>query len=94
MYAYKRVPAPVGILMRSMYRIKKISAQILEEKMQDAAVNLDDSAAKRDIMTLLVRARTAEKGEGYRMSDASMMDQVVSRSNFVQAIYPVDVTNS
>lgn len=35
--------------------------------------------AKRDIMSLLVRARIADKGEGYQMSDRAMMDQVVSQ---------------
>ena len=64
-----------------MYRIRKISAQMLEEKMKDSNLTLNDSDAKRDIMSILVRARKAEldggKG-GYAMSDRAMMDQVVS----------------
>jgi hypothetical protein len=61
-----------------MYRIKKISAKMLEDKLADSAVTADDTYAKRDIMSLLVRARTVDKGEGYHMSDSAMMDQVVS----------------
>lgn len=61
-----------------MYQVKKISAKMLKDKMADSAVTADDTAAKRDIMSLLVRARSAEKGTGYHMSDATMMDQVVS----------------
>lgn len=64
-----------------MYRIRKISAQMLEEKMKDSNLTLNDSDAKRDIMSILVRARKAEldggKG-GYAMSDRAMTDQVVS----------------
>lgn len=55
-------------------------------------VGLDDSAAKRDIMSLIVRARYAERQameqgekapqeggrESYTMSDQAMMDQVLT----------------
>jgi hypothetical protein len=68
-----------------MYRIRKISVKMLEEKMKDSSLVLNDSDAKRDIMSILVRARKAEldggKG-GYAMSDRAMMDQVVG-CNFV-----------
>ncbi|KAF7967394.1 hypothetical protein HWV62_34447 [Athelia sp. TMB] len=71
--------APAATLMRSMYTIKKISAQMLKEKLEDSAhIAADDTAAKRDIMSLLVRARMADKGEGYQMSDGAMMDQVLT----------------
>jgi cytochrome P450 len=60
-----------------MHRIKNISAQILREKIADATVTVSDTAAKRDIMSILVRARIADKDEGYQMSDRAMMDQVV-----------------
>jgi len=64
-----------------MYRIKRVSAAILHEKMQDMIVPVSDMNAKRDIMSLLVRARKADldKDKGvYAMSDQAMMDQVVS----------------
>ncbi|KAL0960786.1 hypothetical protein HGRIS_005807 [Hohenbuehelia grisea] len=73
--------APGGIAIDSMHRIKKISAQMLEEKLADSAVAAADTAAKRDIMSLLVRARKAEMEQekaGYAMSDQQMMDQVLT----------------
>lgn len=63
-----------------MYRIRKITAKMLEEKMQDSSLVMNDSDANRDIISILDRARKAEldggKG-GYAMSDRAMMDQVV-----------------
>jgi hypothetical protein len=55
--------------------------------MQDTAVAVSDMNAKRDIMSLLVRARKADldKDKGvYAMSDRAMMDQVVSRIYMVR----------
>lgn len=75
------MPVPTSQLIDAMYRIRKLSARMLEEKMRDSNMVLNDSDAKRDIMSILVRARKAEldggKG-GYAMSDRAMMDQVVS----------------
>lgn len=54
---------------------------MLREKLQDTAVLMSDTDAKRDIMSLLVRARKAELDKDktvYAMSDQAMMDQVVS----------------
>uniref|UniRef100_A0A8H8CGE5 Cytochrome P450 n=1 Tax=Psilocybe cubensis TaxID=181762 RepID=A0A8H8CGE5_PSICU len=63
----------------SMHRIRAVSAQMLAEKMSDSAVSLSDSETKRDIMSLLVRARQADsKAGGYAMSDQAMMDQVLT----------------
>jgi hypothetical protein len=69
-----------------MHRIKKVSAQMLEEKIADATVTVSDTATKRDIMSILVRARIADKDGGYRMSDRAMMDQVV-RGLFICDIF-------
>lgn len=72
--------APILITLDSMHKIKRISAQMLEEKMKDSAVAMSDTDAKRDIMSLLVRARKAESEQEkgvYTMSDKAMMDQVV-----------------
>ncbi|KAF7980393.1 hypothetical protein HWV62_38192 [Athelia sp. TMB] len=75
-----RIPflAPASTLVHSMHRIKTISAQMLADKMADSAVTVDDTMAKRDIMSLLVRARKADKGDGYQMTDQDMMDQVLT----------------
>ncbi|EGO03799.1 hypothetical protein SERLA73DRAFT_69628 [Serpula lacrymans var. lacrymans S7.3] len=77
---FEKIPIlrPAAILMDSMHRIKTISRQMLAEKTADLAVAASDTEAKRDIMSLLVRARTADKGEGYQMSDTAMMDQVLT----------------
>jgi hypothetical protein len=65
--------------MHSMYRIKGIARGMLEEKMADA-VSLSDMDAKRDIMSLLVRARATQKegAMGDWMDDDGMVEQVVS----------------
>lgn len=62
-----------------MYRIKKISREMLTKKMEDVAtISAEDTSAKKDIMSLLVRARFDEKDQGaYKMSDDAMVDQVV-----------------
>ncbi|CAA7259771.1 unnamed protein product [Cyclocybe aegerita] len=71
----------ISQLIDAMYRIRKISVRMLDEKMRDSDLVLNDSDAKRDIMSILVRARKAEldggKGE-YAMSDRAMMDQVLT----------------
>jgi hypothetical protein len=62
-----------------MHRIKEIWKQILKDKMREAStVASSDDVAKRDIMSLLVRARMNETEDGYQMSDEAMMQQVVS----------------
>ncbi|KAF5367336.1 hypothetical protein D9615_010281 [Tricholomella constricta] len=73
--------AQAAILVDSMHRIKQVSAGILAEKMRDSAVAASDTEAKRDIMSLLVRARKAdtEKDKGaYTLSDNAMMEQVLT----------------
>ncbi|KAJ8094400.1 hypothetical protein PM082_010834 [Marasmius tenuissimus] len=80
---------PLAKMMESMHRIKAVSAQILRERMEEVeGLSTDDTSAKKDIMSLLVRARKAEMerakdtgkaGEldgSYTMSDKEMMDQV------------------
>lgn len=72
-----------------MHRIKVLSSVMLREKLEDTAVAASDTEAKRDIMSLLVRARKAdlEKDKGvYAMSDAAMMDQVVGVVRLVSVI--------
>ena len=62
--------------MESMHRIKAVSATVLADA---SAVTAEDSVTKKDVMSLLVRARRAEKGDegGYKMKDEEMMEQVV-----------------
>ncbi|KAJ3722531.1 cytochrome P450 [Lentinula raphanica] len=83
--------APIATLLDAMHRIKAVSASILREKLKDAEYleNNEDRTAKKDIMSLLVRARRADqKAKGpkggvsesvpYAMSDSEMMDQVLT----------------
>lgn len=72
-----------------MSRIRRISREILTEKIHNSALTAGDVASKKDIMSLMVRARASdsdgEKGEGeegYRLSDEALVDQVVS-TNFL-----------
>lgn len=76
-------------MLDSMHKIKRISALILKEKMSDTAVTVSDTGAKRDIMSLLVRARKADLEKDntvYTMSDKAMMDQVVKP---IQSMRPI-----
>ncbi|GLB37392.1 putative cytochrome p450 [Lyophyllum shimeji] len=80
-FTYFESLAPIAVLLDSMHRIKQISATILAEKMRDSPVTSSDTEAKRDVMSLLVRARKAdmEKDKGaYAMSDNAIMEQVLT----------------
>lgn len=72
-----------------MARIRRVASAMLAEKIADAAAVQADGEAKRDIMSLLVRARIAEtrgktpQVQGYAMSDEAMMDQVVCSVYFL-----------
>jgi len=71
----------LGTMLDSMTIIRRVSSRMLVEKMEDSAVALSDTETKRDIMSLLVRARKSDlekDGVGYAMSDAAMMDQVLT----------------
>jgi hypothetical protein len=61
-----------------MHRIKPVSRKVLAEEIwEPATVSVEDTHAK-DIMSLLVKARSTEKYQGaYKMSDETMMNQVV-----------------
>ncbi|KAG6857715.1 hypothetical protein H0H87_004131 [Tephrocybe sp. NHM501043] len=75
-----QVLAQLTVLVESMHQIKKISANILAERMRDSAVTVSDTEAKRDVMSLLVRARKAESADktAYAMSDQAMIEQVLT----------------
>ena len=83
---------PLEVMVDSMHRIKQVSAQILDEKIADAAALAGDStlASKKDVMSLLVQSRTHEKastgGTKMVMSDSMMMEQVVRVFVFASAL--------
>jgi hypothetical protein len=50
------------IAVDCMHRIKAVSAQILDQKLKEAeGLDSGDTSTKKDIMSLLVRARKAEE---------------------------------
>jgi hypothetical protein len=64
----------------SMYIIRRISKRRLEEKMRESHATEMEQKRKKDIMSLLVRARKESlesEPTGYSSSDEAMMDQVV-----------------
>lgn len=68
------------VLHESMFTIMNISENLLQEKI-DESMTLPESEAKRDIMSILVRSRQAALQKGsdvYSMSDAAMVDQVLT----------------
>jgi hypothetical protein len=66
----------VETLIESTHTIREISRDILREKVLESGVAIDDLETKRDVMSLLVKARAGEK-HGYQLSDEAMVDQVV-----------------
>lgn len=80
-FKYTRFFAPFTELLDSMHRIRKVSRQILSEKIKDleeSGVSADDMHGKKDIMSLLMRARANETDQrGYAMSNNIMVDQVL-----------------
>ncbi|KAJ7938237.1 cytochrome P450 [Mycena leptocephala] len=68
-------------LVGSLHRIRTISAGMLREKTADLSVSPDDMTTKKDIMSLLVRARKADLDAdpgADAMSDTAMVDQVLT----------------
>lgn len=86
---------PLVTTMIAMRRIEAVSSDLLTQKINESLfISADDSASKKDIMSLLVRARANEEkikadarvsdkglessSSEYRMSNEEMMGQVVS----------------
>ncbi|KIJ32712.1 hypothetical protein M422DRAFT_35753 [Sphaerobolus stellatus SS14] len=63
-------------LVESVHRIMDVSQQMLDEKLREADVK--DSETKKDIMSLLVRARMNDTEDGYKMTDKDLMEQVLT----------------
>lgn len=73
----------IATVLGAMHTIKRISREILSEKMReslDSGITEGDSElhGKKDIMSILVRARTSEVEGQYKMSDAAMVNQVLT----------------
>ncbi|TDL20852.1 cytochrome P450 [Rickenella mellea] len=80
LYLLKKITllAPIATLFESVDRIKRISAEMLREKMSDTDVAASDADSKRDILSRLVRMRMSNAGKGDQLSDETMMEQVIT----------------
>ncbi len=66
--------------MDCMRRIKAVSAKLLVQKISDAST-VSDIESKKDIMSILLRARMSggeKDNDGYMLSDQAMMSQVLT----------------
>ena len=70
----------LSLVVKCVHGIRGIARKLLDEKVADAAVHPDDFASKKDVMSLLVRARRGEAKDGYKLSDSAIVDQVVCRT--------------
>ncbi|KAF8906184.1 cytochrome P450 [Mucidula mucida] len=67
-------------MMDCMRRIKAVSAKLLVQKISDAST-VSDIESKKDIMSILLRARMSggeKDNDGYMLSDQAMMSQVLT----------------
>lgn len=83
-FSYIGFFAPLTPLIDSTHRIRDISKRILDQKMKETSesgITADDTHTKKDIMSILVRARQADLHKdqtAYAMSDTAMIDQVLT----------------
>ena len=79
--------APLSTLLESIRTVRQISQQMLDEKIQETSgISADDMhTKKKDIMSLLVRARQTDvikNSREYTMTDEAMVAQVVRLYSF------------
>lgn len=70
----------LAVIIDSMHQIRQISKRMLEEKLKESHATEMDGGRRKDIMSLLVRARKENlenEPSGYSLSDEALTDQVV-----------------
>jgi len=70
----------LAVIIDSMHQIRQISKRMLEEKLRESHATEMDGGRRKDIMSLLVRARKENlenEPSGYSLSDEALTDQVV-----------------
>ncbi|KIK54347.1 hypothetical protein GYMLUDRAFT_177521 [Collybiopsis luxurians FD-317 M1] len=82
-FSHIKLFASLTTMIGSIHTIKRISAQMLQEKIKESielgmAEGDSERSEKKNIMSILMRARTREVGNRYRMSDEAMMAQVLT----------------
>ncbi|TFK57630.1 cytochrome P450 [Heliocybe sulcata] len=82
---FNKIPglSPVATMLTCVRQIRSICAQLLARKIQETAgVGAVDTASKKDIMSLLLRARasgdSAKDTGGYRMEDHALIEQMLT----------------
>ncbi|KAL0069273.1 hypothetical protein AAF712_003638 [Marasmius tenuissimus] len=78
-----KLTSHIATLVGAMYTIKRISRNMLSDKIRESlesGITEGDSElhGKKDIMSILVRARISETEGQYKMSDEAMMNQVLT----------------
>ncbi|KIK54332.1 hypothetical protein GYMLUDRAFT_1023054 [Collybiopsis luxurians FD-317 M1] len=82
-FSYIKPIAPLTTIISSIHTIKRVSAQMLQEKLKESIelgmVEGDSELpGKKDIMSILIRAYTRGVGDGYKMNEEVMMAQVLT----------------
>ncbi|KZT23875.1 cytochrome P450 [Neolentinus lepideus HHB14362 ss-1] len=82
---FNKIPglSPVATMLTSVRQIRSICAQLLARKVQETAgVGAADTASKKDIMSLLLRARASDDNvkdaDGYHMADQALIEQMLT----------------
>ncbi|KAI0271653.1 cytochrome P450 [Gloeopeniophorella convolvens] len=68
---------PAAIFTDAAHRLRAIARKILEERLA-GVVSVEDSSTKKDIMTLLIRARSGDEKTGHQMSDEDLVDHMLT----------------
>ncbi|KAL9708800.1 hypothetical protein Ac2012v2_007954 [Leucoagaricus gongylophorus] len=71
----------LAVIIDSMHQIRQISKRMLEEKLKESHATEMDGGGRKDIMSLLVRARkenSENEPSGYSLSDEALTDQVLT----------------
>ncbi|KZV63093.1 cytochrome P450 [Peniophora sp. CONT] len=70
---------PVATLVETTHEMRELSRGILREKLMESEGEIKgDRESKKDIMSLLVRARQGSASDGYQLSDEALVDQVLT----------------
>jgi hypothetical protein len=87
------LPGPIHTGLVCLYKIKKICSKILAEKNQERSITSLDIGTKKDIISLLIKARKAGAQQqessrimSYQISDKDISDQIVLCDLFSQEL--------
>ncbi|KAH7927163.1 cytochrome P450 [Leucogyrophana mollusca] len=68
-----------GVTAETMHRIRVIAERMLDERIAELeAAPFDDAPQTKDLMSIILQSRSAEKAEGYQSSTAEMVDHILT----------------